>query len=82
LILWWSSATIPRDDLPRAATDELVREAMSQAHRLGGVTVLGPGPDLTVEDAQELARTLRATTAGYERVRIWVSRGLLHIAGS
>jgi hypothetical protein len=68
--------------LPRAATEELVREAMSQAHRLGGVTVLGPGPELTVEEAQELARVLRATTPGYECVRIWVGRGLLHIAGS
>jgi hypothetical protein len=63
----------------RAATRERVRQAIVEACELRRVTVLGPGQDLAVEEAQALARELRSTEPGFHGVRIWVSGGQLYI---
>jgi hypothetical protein len=65
--------------VPRAATRELVRQAMVEACELRRVTVLGPGEDFTVDEARALAGELRLAEPRFYDVRIWVSGRQLYI---
>jgi hypothetical protein len=65
--------------MSQRASEEGVRQAMVSARDERRVTVFESGMQMTLDEAQSLARELRLSEAGLENVRIWTFRDQLYV---